>query len=246
MQLTFNDVEPHRVFYNDKLVKKIYMDDILVYNYWPNPVTIIPPQLSSEELNILNAQVKAYAPTQTEINFTKYATICKKFSHSISASGVYRITIYSPLYAGYEDYTLRNGDEIHFKIYFSTAYSIGECMYRQYIMGRMGGGYDSIGSVDVAGFDITRNGVVIIENNGVRYSDGFGYNFGVSAGNGSTLVTGHNTGKYALPLGGPFGSVSNSLITISPGPRRDSAIIDSNTGVITAIKAIIEARSIEE
>ena len=49
MQLTFNGVEPHRVFYNDELVKKIYMNDKLVYAYYPNNQILFCP--SENDLN---------------------------------------------------------------------------------------------------------------------------------------------------------------------------------------------------
>lgn len=128
MQLTFNGVEPHRVFYNDELVKKIYMNDKLVYAYYPNNQILFCP--SENDLNELNSNIKELIHTSGEGLYPE-ATYKDRVSYVAPVDGTYKITVESEYYAGYVNLYLYEGDIVSFFPQYATPYSIGEWLYKR-------------------------------------------------------------------------------------------------------------------
>lgn len=159
MQLTFNGVEPHRVFYNDELVKKIYMNDKLVYAYYPSFIIYLPHH-NSDYVNEIDHHTSDWCLSYYIPNdgFYAQAAFLDKFHWEAPVDGTYRITFeledLAPyVYKGYMDIMLYEGERVEFESEVSTICSMGEWLYHRSIVEKNHSEYGTISAkLDVIRF----------------------------------------------------------------------------------------------
>ena len=191
MPFIINNKRPHRIFYNGNLVKRVYMDDKLVFSFPQSRTYVITP--NQEELNKINSSAGSsnYSPV-----FDVYPHAAGEVSGIFEApiDGEYTLSMSSFSVDAIVEFQLYEGEKIVFKTHYATCYSIGEFLYRSW--------ETRVSNDPLATMDMLVVGYQKVGSDTCDKICGFQTHFKASLGD---IQTGHSIGAYKLLYAAPSG-----------------------------------------